>query len=70
MPEFRAAIQAEERAAERKAQLSEAARKRYSSCCLTTRAQGGNNNMGGANKRGSQSVRDSISAAVDELSGR
>ena len=70
VPEVWAAVQAEERAAERKRNNDEAARKRYTSSSLTPRAPGGNNNIGGAKKRGSQSVRDSISAAVDELSGR
>lgn len=70
LDDVRAEIQAEERAAERQRHNDEVARKRYTSSSLTPRAPGSNSNTSGAKKRGSQSVRDSISAAVDELSGR
>ena len=71
VPEVWAAVQAEQRAAERKAESERAQRARYSSSSLRPASPGSNSNTSGAKKRGGPtSVRQSLEAAMDELAGR
>jgi hypothetical protein len=68
VPEIWDEVQAEQRAAERKAESERAQRARYASSSLTPRAPGGNNSVGAPKRKtGSTSVRDSIAAAMTEL---
>jgi hypothetical protein len=71
LPDVRDEIQAEERAAERKAESERARQARYTSSSLRPASPGSNSNTGGAKKRGGPtSVRQSLEAAMDELAGR